>query len=68
MSTSEDVKFSNVRGLYLRKYGIHVVFNQNQEKNLQGYKVVDYSNNLNSVTSLPRFSALLPTRNGKIEI
>ena len=27
----------------------HVKFNPNQEKNLLGYKVVDYSNNLNGV-------------------
>ena len=32
---------------------IHVIFNPNQEKNLLGYKVVDYSNNLNSVIYLP---------------
>ena len=28
---------------------IHVIFNPNQEKNLLGYKVVDYSKNLNGV-------------------
>ena len=31
---------------------IHVIFNPNQEKNLLGYKVVDYSNNLNGVCCL----------------
>ena len=28
---------------------IYVIFNPNQEKNLLGYKVVDYSNYLNGV-------------------
>ena len=26
MSSSEDVKFSNVRGLYLRKYGSYTIY------------------------------------------
>ena len=29
MSPSEDVKFSNVRGLYLRRYGIQILLEPN---------------------------------------
>ena len=38
---------------------IHVIFNPNHEKNLLGYKVVDYSNNLNSVQGIELTKTLL---------
>ena len=33
MSSSEDVKFTNVRGLYLRKYGTLILPNRSIERN-----------------------------------
>ena len=55
MSPPEDVKFSNVRGLYLRKYGMCLTVEINQIR----YHIIHYfnfkkmSNNNNNLFSNP---------------
>ena len=47
---------------------IHVIFNPNQEKNLLGYKVVDYSNNLNGVCCLNLRTTVQMLKLARLEI
>ena len=48
-SAETMIFFSVIFSFLILFMHIHVIFNPNQEKNLQEYKVVDKSNNLNSV-------------------